>query len=130
MRKKRRLELQAIVDRVHRLLVLERYDEMLGVTAPAIERFPDDPELWLMHGTALFWSRPEEAAWQLATAVSLDMNNPRLVTRAANLLLSLGEFEAVEDYLDHAETADGSNEADLVGEIALLRHQLSQAREH
>jgi hypothetical protein len=87
VRKKRRPELDAIVERVHRLLVLERYDEMLAVTAPAVERFPDDPELRLMHGTALFWSRPEEAAWQLATAVSLDKSNARLVVRGAKLLL-------------------------------------------
>jgi predicted Zn-dependent protease len=130
VRKKRRLELEATVERVHRLLVQERYDELLSVTAPAVERFPTDPELGLMHATALFWSRPEEAAGQLATAVSLDKNNPWLVVRAANLLLGLGELDAVEAYLDHAESLDGSDEAELVGEIAYLRHKLARASDH
>lgn len=79
MRKKRQLERDATVEGLHRLLAQARYDEMLAAPSAAVQRFPSDPEVRLMHGTALSWSRPEEAALELATAVSLDKNNPWLV---------------------------------------------------
>ena len=70
-------------------------------------------------------SRPEDAASELATAVSLDKSNPWLVVRAANLLFHLGEHDAVRDYVSHAESLPDAN-GDLVAEIAHLRHRLDQ----
>jgi hypothetical protein len=60
VRKKRRLQRDATVDGLHRLLVQERYDEMLAATIAAVEQFLGEPEVRLMHGTALFWSRPRK----------------------------------------------------------------------
>jgi hypothetical protein len=70
------------------------------------------------------FARSANAAWEVATAVSLDRDNPRLVVRAAHLLFALGEREAAESCLDHAESLDDSDAPDLVGSIAYLRHKL------
>jgi hypothetical protein len=45
MWRKRRHERDDVVERLHRLLARERYDEMLGASAEAVARFPRYPEI-------------------------------------------------------------------------------------
>jgi hypothetical protein len=66
-----------------------------------------------------FWTRPEDAAWELASAVVLDKNNPWIVLRAASLLLHLDERAAVRDYIDHVRQLAG-DDAVLVTELEAL----------
>ncbi len=60
VRKKRQLERDATVEGLHRLLAQERYDEMLAATSAAVRRFPSEPEVRLMHGTALSGRDPRK----------------------------------------------------------------------
>jgi len=76
--------------------------EFLSFTQAATQRFPKDPELRLMHATALMSVRPDEVAWQAATAVSLAVDDPGYLTRAARLLLYCGEIKAAEAYVERA----------------------------
>ncbi len=96
------LTLSETVERAQRLLLGGRDAENLEFLENAIERFPQDPEVRLLYGTALVPFRPEEAPWQLATAIKLDMDNPWRLTRAACLLLDLGEVEASRSYAARA----------------------------
>jgi len=96
------LTLSETVERAEQLLLDERDAENLKFVEDAIERFPQDPEVRLLYGTALVPFRPEEAPWQLATAIKLDMDNPWRLTRAACLLFDLGEVEASRSYAARA----------------------------
>ncbi len=75
------LTLSETVERAEQLLLDGRDAENLEFLEDAIERFPQDPEVRLLYGTALVPFRPEEAPWQLATAIKLDMDNPWRLTR-------------------------------------------------
>lgn len=91
-----------IVDRARRLLDQGADEESLRLLRDAIEQFPDDPEIRLLYGTALVPSHPEDAPWQLATAIKLDPDDPWRLTRAASLLYYLGQTHAARSYAARA----------------------------
>lgn len=84
------------------LLLQQRYDEYLEFLEEAVERFPNDPEVRIHYATALISSRPDEVAFQAATAIQLEPDNPWRLVRAASLLFSVEEFDAARDYVGHA----------------------------
>lgn len=77
---------------------------MREAAAVAVARFPRDPEVNLLYGVALSFTKPDLAPWQLATAISLDKNQGWRVVIAANMLTSLGQIEAARNYVEHAKT--------------------------
>jgi Flp pilus assembly protein TadD len=68
----------------------------------AVERFPSDPELRLLYGTALVAVGSPDAAWQLAESAALSPDDPRLLTRAASQLYYACEYAAARDYAQRA----------------------------
>ena len=100
-----------------------RYSGLYTVTTAAIRRLAYNAELRLLHGTALVWRRPEDAAWELASAVALDKNNPVIVIRAASLLVHLNELAAARNYVDHARKLAG-DDAILLTELKTLDQRL------
>jgi Flp pilus assembly protein TadD len=127
--RRRKSVLAETTERAHELLRRGEQAEFLSFTETAIERFPHDAELRLMYATALMPFRPNEVAWQAATAVSFDTDDPGYLTRAARLLPFCGEIEAAESYIARAnEFAPPdflfANElADLKVRVAELRGQ-------
>jgi Flp pilus assembly protein TadD len=86
-----------------RVLLREGRDEdFLTFTEGAVELFPEDPELRLMYATALMTVRPEQAKWEAARAIELDIDDPGRLTRAARLMLSLNEVDAARSYAARA----------------------------
>jgi Flp pilus assembly protein TadD len=96
--------LDATIEHAKRLLASRRYDEFLAFTERALARFPNDPEIRLLYATAIMSSRPDEAAWEAATAVSLDKENPNLAFRAAHVLFACGQYDAAETYAAHVRS--------------------------
>jgi Flp pilus assembly protein TadD len=94
------LSLTETIQHAKELLRDERHEENLAFLTEAVERFPKDPEVRLLYGTLLVMFRPEDAAWEIATAISFDTTDPYRLTRAAQMLYVLGEFDAAQDYVD------------------------------
>ena len=84
----------------------------------------------LLHGTALVWSKPEEAAWELASAVDLGKSNPWIVARGAPMLLHVGKLPAARSYVEHARQLAGED-AVLAAELAIVERDVRAVeREH
>lgn len=91
-----------IVERAKRLLLEGRDDEFLAFTEEAVESMPEDPEIRLLYATALLPFRPDNVAWEAATAIKLDPDNPWRLVRAASLLFHRGEIDAARSYVGRA----------------------------
>jgi Flp pilus assembly protein TadD len=121
------LTLAQTIDRAQRLLVEHRFAENLEFLEAAVARFPNDPELRLLYGTCLMETRPDDVAEQLVQAIRLDVNDAVRLTRAAGLLLTLGEVDAASSFVARALdlTHDGFVlEADLInlsGRLAAIK---------
>lgn len=95
----------------------------------AVTDYPDDPEIRLLYGTILVMFRPDDAPWELATAIKLDPNHPGRLTRAASMLFRLGQVDAAQSYVARASQLapqDFPLAADLLnlgGKIAALREE-------
>jgi Flp pilus assembly protein TadD len=107
----RRRKIQAATREVETALLAGRDDELLAKSTAAVARFPEDPELALLHATALMVSHPDEAPRAIAAAIALDTNDVGRVVRAASLLVWLGEVEAARNYLRHARMIGLDSEA-------------------
>jgi Flp pilus assembly protein TadD len=116
------------------LLTSGRWGEYLALTRRAVERFPDDPDLRLEHATALQDAEPEQARREALHAVSLDQAGDAVrLTRAAGVLLAVGDLTGAQACVDNAVRAGSSNAivinklSSLQGEIAVKRGNLQAA---
>ncbi len=66
----------ANVHRAPGLLNAGNRDSFLAFTDDAVERFPDNSELRLVHAIALLPFRPEDARWETAPTVKLNADDP------------------------------------------------------
>jgi thioredoxin-like negative regulator of GroEL len=96
------LSLTETIQHAQDLLRKERYEENFALLTDAVERFPEDPEVRLLYGTMLVMFRPQDAAREIATAISFNTADPYRLTRAAQMLYVLGKFGAAQDYVDWA----------------------------
>lgn len=125
----RRLSADELARLAQRMLLERPYDAFHEASRVDAERFPHDTELRLLHGTALVWRRPEDAGWELASAVALDNENPGLLLRAAGQLLRLGELAAVRAYIDQARRFAGTDQR-ITDDLDELERELSAAQAH
>lgn len=86
-------ELLAAVDRSRRLLLEGRHEENCGLLQDAVRRFPNDAEIRLLYATTLLDARPDAVAQEAVKATELGRDNPRILVRAAHLLLTCGRVE-------------------------------------
>lgn len=97
-------ELTAAIVRGRELRKLGRDPEKaLEFLGGAIERFPEDPELRLLHATVLSAVRPDDAAAEAAKAADLAPDDPATLVRAGHLLLSSGDRETARSCAIRAE---------------------------
>jgi len=92
-------------DLLHQAIaLLESADDesLLAFTEAAVERFPEDSELHLVHALALVPIRPDDARWETARAVQLNPDDPGLLARAARVMLDLGNLESADAYSSRA----------------------------
>lgn len=87
-----------------RLLKAHRPEELLSFMEVAVRRFPDDSEIRLLYATALLPFRAEDARWETAYAVSLDTDDPVVLTQAARLMIDLGDRSSAASYANRAAT--------------------------
>jgi Flp pilus assembly protein TadD len=128
------LTAEQVVERARDLLLRRRDRENLAILTNAVERFPEDPEIRLLYATALLPFRPEDAAWEVATAIDLDPDDPGRLTRAASLMFHLDELDAARSYAARATQfappgfVFGPELANLDGKLAALDgdHQLAE----
>jgi Flp pilus assembly protein TadD len=100
--RKHRKELAAAIARGRELRRAGRDEEALEFFNVAIQRFPDDPELRLLHSTILLGIRPDAVAAEAAKAVELAPDDPATLVRAGHVLLSNGNREAAKSCADRA----------------------------
>jgi tetratricopeptide (TPR) repeat protein len=104
-----------------RLLTAGTTEEYLAFTERAVTRFPRDPALRLEYAAALCHAGRDEAPAEALRAVGLDeAGDPARLTRAANLLVHLGEVEAARACADRAAQARPTNVV-IVNRLAATR---------
>ncbi len=124
-----------IVHKARWLLQERRDQENLELLETAVGHFPEDPEIRLLYGTALVPFRPNEAPQQLAFSIKLDPESPENLTRAASILLHLGEVDAARSYIGRAaQLAPESfifraELTNLGGKLASIRGEVDLAKE-
>lgn len=124
-----------VVERARDLLRSGRDQESFELLSEAIERHPADPEIRLLYATALVGVRPDDAPWEIASAIQLDLDDPWRLTRAASLMFGLGEFESARAYASRAADlapagfAFEAELANLGGKLAAMQGQLELAEE-
>jgi Flp pilus assembly protein TadD len=92
--RKQQKELAAAIEQARDLRRLEQDEEARELLEDAIERFPENAELRLLHATILLMIRPDDVAPEAAKAVDLAPDNPAILVRAGHLLLHRGDREA------------------------------------
>jgi Flp pilus assembly protein TadD len=109
----------------------------LSFTAKAADRFPDDADLRLEHAVALQECEPERARSEALEAVRLaDAGDPVLLTRAAGLLLALGDVANAKVCTDAAVQVGSANElvasklSSVQGQIAVRQGEVQVAEMH
>lgn len=100
--RKQRKELAATIKRGQELLASQRRQEALDFLGEAVQRFPDDPEIRVLHASILLAVRPSDVAAEAAKAVELGPDDPVILVRAGQLLLGRGEVEAARSCADQA----------------------------
>ena len=104
-----------------RLLTAGTTEGYLTFTERAVTRFPRDPALRLEYAAALCHAGRDEAPAEALRAVGLDeAGDPARLTRAANLLVHLGEVEAARACADRAAQARPTNVV-IVNRLAATR---------
>lgn len=123
-------------DTAKQLLAAGRTKDYLALTEALVHDHPEDIDLRLHYVFALLQERRVEAARrQLDAAVTLAPDEPRVLTKLAELRFGAGQFELAEQYLHRArELADGADpvlEASfkyLEGMLASYRGEGKRAR--
>jgi tetratricopeptide (TPR) repeat protein len=132
MRRRSRESPQDIVAETQRLMRDPSADgkqARLALTERAVATFPEHPLIRLEYASAVSHFDKELAAAEALRAVSLDpLPEAMLLTRAAMLLVSLGEFAATRSCIDRAARTEPTN-AVIVNQLCALRRELALAEE-
>lgn len=80
-----------------------------------VERFPDDPEIWVLLASASLEVRPAEVASFAARAAELGPDDPAIQVQAGHLLLGRGEIEAARGCAARARRSAGPHFALMAG---------------
>ncbi|HET9154485.1 MAG TPA: hypothetical protein VFN85_10260 [Solirubrobacterales bacterium] len=86
-------ELAATIKRGQELLASQRRQEAVDFLGEAVQRFPDNPEIRVLHASILLAVRPSDVAAEATRAIELGADDPLILVRAGQLLLGRGEVE-------------------------------------
>lgn len=89
--RKEQKELAAAIERGRSLISAREENEAYDFLHKAVEIFPKDPEIRLLHATILLVFRPGDVAAEAAKAVELRSDDPLILVRAGHLLLGRGD---------------------------------------
>jgi tetratricopeptide (TPR) repeat protein len=111
--------------RAQRLLREGTAEEYLTFAQGAVRRYPGDADLHLEYATALSASRPDDARREAVRALDLDRRpGATRLTRAASLLLDLGDRNSAKSCVDRALQQQPRNQA-IRSELDRLRGQIA-----
>jgi Flp pilus assembly protein TadD len=96
---------RAALERARRLDDEGRVDASREVLRDAVDRFPDDPDVALGYGAALWVDDPATAEVHVRRAVALAPEDPATLARAAQLLLFHEDLDMVRDLVERAGRA-------------------------
>jgi tetratricopeptide (TPR) repeat protein len=102
--RKQRKELAAAIKRGQELLASQRRQEAVDFLREAVQRFPDDPEIRVLHASILLAVCPSDVAAEASRAVELGADDPLILVRAGQLLLGRGEVEAARSCAARAKS--------------------------
>lgn len=100
--RKQERQLADAIDRGRRLLLSGDHQETVQFLSRAVEDFPDDAQLQLLYATVLMVLQPDQVARHAAKAVELEPDEPAILVRAANLMMSRKEVERARFYAARA----------------------------
>lgn len=86
-------ELAATIKRGQELLASQRRQQAVDFLGEAVQRFPDNPEIRVLHASILLAVRPSDVAAEATRAIELGADDPLILVRAGQLLLGRGEVE-------------------------------------
>lgn len=121
--RKQRKELAAATDRSRKLLLAGQHQENFEFLDEAVRQFPDDPEIRLLYATTLLEYRPDGVAAEAAKAAELGSDNPKILVRAAHLMLDRGDVDSARAAAERANKLAPPEfvlMADLVNLLGLL----------
>lgn len=102
--RKKDKKLGEVTARSQRFLAEGRHEENLAYLEDGVvKRFPDDPEIRLLYGTALLGVRPRVGLSEIAKAIELDPDDPIRLTRAAHIMYSMKQFDRARSYAKRAK---------------------------
>ncbi|MGN6664280.1 MAG: hypothetical protein ACTHK6_08795 [Solirubrobacterales bacterium] len=90
-KRKEKKELATAIERGRFLISAREEKEAYDFLSKAVESFPRDPEIRLLHATILLAFRPGDVAAEAAKAVELGPDDPLILVRAGHLLLGRGD---------------------------------------
>jgi Flp pilus assembly protein TadD len=95
------LDAHQTICQAHKLIATAS-DDRLPFMRRAVERFPEDPELRLLYAGTIFPLSAQDAGWNAARAIELDPDDPGRLTRAARLMLYVGDVASAGSYAERA----------------------------
>jgi tetratricopeptide (TPR) repeat protein len=101
--RKQKKKLAATIKQGQELLASQRRQEALDFLDEAVQQFPDDPEIRLLHASILLAFRPKDVAAEATKAVELGPDDAVILVRAAYLLLGRGEAEVARSHVGRAK---------------------------
>lgn len=101
--RKTKKELAGAIEQGHKLLAERRDQDAYEFLEKAIRQFPDDPEIRLHWAISLLAVRPQDALPEIAKAIEMDPNEPMRLTRAAGIVITMGDVETARSYATRAK---------------------------
>jgi Flp pilus assembly protein TadD len=92
--RKEKKELAATIERSRHLLMSGQHQDNFELLERAVRQFPDDPEIRLLYATTLLEYRVDDVASEACKAAELAPDNPRILVRAAHLMLDRGDVDS------------------------------------
>ena len=121
--RKQRKELAAAIARGRELLLAGRHQENFEFLGEAVRRFPNDPEVRLLYATTLLEYRPDDVVAEAAKAADLGSGSPKILVRAAHLMLDRGDVDSARAAAKRANELASPEfvlMADLINLLGLL----------
>lgn len=101
--RKKRKEAAVAAARGLQLLAERKHGEAYAFLQEDVQRFPDDADIRMHYAHSLLATRPDEAIPEIKKAIETDPDEPVRLTRAAGIVLKLGDVETARSYANRAK---------------------------